>query len=71
MKTNQEPVSVILCGGGSIFVDIKESLADVTEVSVLPCFSLSKPSEWYLFCFRLFDHLILQCVTLSVLLSVQ
>ncbi|CAF1316545.1 unnamed protein product, partial [Adineta ricciae] len=40
MKTNQEPVSVILCGGGSILVDIKESFTDVTEIIRPPHFAV-------------------------------
>jgi len=32
MKTDQEPVPVILCGGGSILIDINQTFAGVTEV---------------------------------------
>ncbi|CAF3567449.1 unnamed protein product [Rotaria sp. Silwood1] len=32
MKTNSEPVSVILCGGGSILIDINQSLPGVTKM---------------------------------------
>jgi hypothetical protein len=32
MKTNQEPVPVILCGGGSILIDINQSFEGVTKV---------------------------------------
>lgn len=33
MKTNKEPVPVILCGGGSILIDPKQSFDGVTEVT--------------------------------------
>jgi hypothetical protein len=32
LKTNQEPVPVVLCGGGSILIDINQSFDGVTEV---------------------------------------
>ncbi len=32
LKTNQEPVPVILCGGGSILIDTNQCFAGVTEI---------------------------------------
>jgi hypothetical protein len=34
MKTNKEPVPVILCGGGSILMDLKQSFEGVTQVCI-------------------------------------
>ncbi|CAF1485776.1 unnamed protein product [Rotaria magnacalcarata] len=35
MKTNIEPVPVVLCGGGSILIDIDQSFPDVTQVLIV------------------------------------
>jgi hypothetical protein len=41
MKTDQEPVPVILCGGGSILIVINQTFAGVTEVVSYGCFARS------------------------------
>ena len=33
MKTSFEPVPVILCGGGSILIDIEQSFPGITQVA--------------------------------------
>ncbi len=32
MRTNQEPIPVILCGGGSILIDSNQKFPGVTQV---------------------------------------
>jgi hypothetical protein len=34
MKTNKEPVPVLVCGGGSILIDPKQSFEGVIEVFI-------------------------------------
>lgn len=36
MKTNQEPIPVILCGGGSILIDSNQLFPGVTQVVYYP-----------------------------------